>query len=158
MGTKRCGHKETWAQRDVGTKYHFFGHIETWAQRDVGTKYHFFGHIETWAQRDVGTKRRGHKEMLRHSMTLHKHAHSQTRTRIDKNHLSFNSPFHVDRRNLNQKICCTVSDCHTGNTSDCCTGGMCPTWYGPYVAPFMLAFYMVLTSVLLLNLLIAKFK
>ena len=46
MGTKRCGHKETWAQNTT-----------FWAQRDVGTKYHFFWHIETWAQRDVGTKR-----------------------------------------------------------------------------------------------------
>ena len=65
MGTKRRGHKETWAQNTtfLGTKRRGHKIPLSWAYRDVGTKRR--GHKETWAQRDVGTKRRGHKEMLR---------------------------------------------------------------------------------------------
>ena len=52
MVTKRRGHKETWAQRDVVTKRR--EHKETWAQRDVVTKRR--GHKETWAQRDASVE------------------------------------------------------------------------------------------------------
>ena len=53
MGTKRRGHKETWAQNTTfwGTKRRGHKIPLFWAYRDVGTKRR--GHKETWTQRDA---------------------------------------------------------------------------------------------------------
>ncbi|KAK7463334.1 hypothetical protein BaRGS_00038099, partial [Batillaria attramentaria] len=67
----------------------------------------------------------------------------------------FGELFLEDIEQMDNDTCTTLSDPdsqhHGGNDVPC------PSSYGRYMAPFMLAIYLIITQVLLLNLLIAQF-